>query len=154
MIAGRKVGVSALLSLADFSLWVLIESVSKMERIDETVHDIAERIVARDLFKRVPCSSEKVAEFISQPHGYARLYEVVEPYCHGKEDYYVLVDRARFKMFEEDVNRMAYFVDGERKAIPVKENDLLRQHGSHEVGTVRIFTVREAVEAARELIAH
>lgn len=152
MISGEALGPNELLALDDFSLWVLMDNVAKMDKMDVTVKDLAQRIVSRDLFKLVPCSSSKVNNFLRKKDGYKQIYEVIEPFCVGKREYYLIEDTMSFKMLSEDPSELAYFVDDTGKATPIREHHNLRQHWAQSEETVRLFTVAEAVDAVKRLI--
>ena len=152
VISGDALGPEELLSLDDFSLWVLIENIAKQSDIDDTVRDLAQRIIARDLFKVVPCESRKINDFFLNEDSYERIYNQIKKYCPGKKEFYIYVDRLRFSMFLEGNTEMTFFIDEHRDAHPIRDHDSLRDHWRAQEDIVRIYTLREAVDDVRKLI--
>ncbi len=101
MISGDVVGPQQLLSLDDYSLWILIEYVANDKNIDRTVCELAQRILSRDLFKEVPCNSDRIDEFLIEDEGRSKLYNVIQPYCTGKAECYLLVDTIEFDILNK-----------------------------------------------------
>jgi hypothetical protein len=152
MISGDVLEPHEILALDDFSLWVLMDNIAKMDKMDITAKDLAQRIVSRDLFKLVPCASKDVNDFLRKKDGYKKIHEAIEPFCVGKREYYLIEDTMSFDMFSDDVHELAYFVDDARKAKPVREHPYFRQHWKDTEQTVRLFTIGEAVDAVKKLI--
>jgi hypothetical protein len=152
MIGGKVVGQAELLSLDDYSLWVLIEHIAKAPGFDPTARDLAERIIARDLLKVVPCPSARVSEFLREKHGYDRIYKVIAEVCEGEPEFYLLVDTLKFRMLADRPGDWSYFVDAQMRAMPIREHESLRHHWRETEETIRLFTVREAVEGVASLI--
>lgn len=152
MVAGEALGPNELLSVDDYSLWILIDNVAKQRGMDPTVRDIGQRILARDLFKMVPCSHEKVNEFLRRHDSRERIYDAIQPYCPGKREYYLIEDTMKFSMLSAHEKAWGYFVDDSRKAIPIREEEPFRHFLGRTDETVRLFTLREAVEAVASLI--
>ena len=152
MISGEVLSPSELLSLDDFSLWILIQAVSDAKGMDETVHDLGQRILARDLFKIVPCSNEKVREFLLRPDGRDRLYHAIQPYCPGIAEYYLCVDSTNFAMLAESSSKSAYLIDDHRLATPIRDNEALQAYRGKPEESVRLFTLSEAVAAVVKAI--
>ena len=152
MISGEVLSPEELLMLDDFSLSVLIDYISKMKGIDETVKDLGNRILSRDLFKIVPSSSVRVNEFLRKENGYAKIYNAIQPFCEGKKEFYLVVDTIKFSMFSEKEKEMSYFIDENRQATPMREHVMLRNHWQKPEEYVRLFTIQEAVEAVKKLI--
>jgi HD superfamily phosphohydrolase len=152
MIGGKVVGQAELLSLDDYSLWVLIEHIAKAEGIDVTARDLAQRIIGRDLLKVVPCPSAKVSAFLREKRGYERIYNVIAQVCEGEPEYYLLVDTVKFRMLADRPGDWSYFVDGQMRATPIREHESLRLHWRDTEESIRLFTVQEAVEGVAALI--
>lgn len=152
VISGEVLEPAEILSLDDFSLWVLLENVSKMQDMDVTAKDLARRIISRDIFKLVPCTPAKVGKFLRKQDGYEQIYKAIEPFCVGKREYYLVEDTLSFDMLCTDTNQIGYFVDDAFLATPIRESPHLRHHWKETEETVRLFTVAEAVDSVRKLI--
>jgi HD superfamily phosphohydrolase len=155
VIEGKPLTPPEILGLDDYSLWVLIQQLSDMKAYDATVADLARRIVARDLFKVVPCSESRLKEFLEQDGAHSALYDAVSPFSPGRKESYVYVDYANFRMFCEQPKEYAYFIDlkrDDRPATPIREHPLLRLQWEEPKRTVRLFAPREAVDAVLRLI--
>jgi HD superfamily phosphohydrolase len=152
MISGDVLSQAELLSLDDFALWILIQAVSEAKGMDETVHDLGQRILARDLFKIVPCSNEKVREFLLRPDGRDRLCSAIQPFCPGKAEYYLCVDSTTFAMLAERSGKFAYLVDDNRLATPIRDHEALQAYRGRPEEGVRLFTLSEAVAAVVKAI--
>jgi uncharacterized protein len=155
VISGEALSQHELLGLDDFSLSVLIDTVTKAKDADITLCDLGKRILARDLFKLIPCDRERVAEFVSRPDGYSRIYEAIKPYCAGKPEYYLVRDDVPFDMFCRKRDEVGYLVecssDGNRRATPLAQHPDLRSYASSS-RFIRLFTLSEAVDEVRHLI--
>ncbi|MBI4822790.1 MAG: hypothetical protein HY805_00955 [Nitrospirae bacterium] len=152
VISGDALQPMELLSLDDYSLWILIDYVARMNNIDETVQDLARRILARDLFKIVPCKSKKVNDFLRKKDALEEIYKKVQPFCRGLKDYYFYIDTLKFSMFSDKSEEFAYFIDDQQNATSVREHESLRVHWHTHEDLVRVYTVHEAVDAVKELI--
>jgi len=154
ILAGEVLEPSALLSLDDYSLWVLADMVKANP--DPTAADLARRILERDLFKMVQVPSEKICEFFMRRDAHDRMCTLIKPFCPGLSDYYYFVDRLGFRMLSDREENYAYFVDtdapGTDSAQPIREHSSIRGYWDEARTSVRLFTVREAVDAAREAI--
>jgi uncharacterized protein len=148
---GEALDQQQILSLDDFSLSVLIDLLTNDGSADPTVRDLGQRILGRDLFKIVPANSQTVAEFISQPEGFEKIYAAIKPFCRGNPRYYLVIDRTSFSMFSKSKMGLSYLVDENGLATPIKEHPKLKQHDK-ESTAVRLFTVSEAVDAVRKLL--
>ena len=154
MVAGETVGPEDLLSVDDFSLWVLIDYASRLPKMDITVRDLGQRILGRDLFKLVPCESRKVNEFLRKPGSHESLRDAVEPFWAGKKEYYLIVDTASVSMFSDSPKHTCYFVNDKRVATPAKGHEHFTHHSLERNEIVRVFTVREAVDSVASLIGN
>lgn len=151
IISGETLEVRELLSLDDFALWVLIENVARNSESDPTAQDLAKRILARDLFKLVPCASEKVSDFILNKTE-APIHEVIRKFCPGDPSNYLIVDHMNFKMLSENETQMSYFIDNDRRASFVRDHESLRHDWKKAESSIRLFTIREAVDSVKKLI--
>jgi hypothetical protein len=151
VVGGRAIGPRELLALDDFSLFVLIDAFAHSVSADVTTKDLAARIVARDLFKVVPLPRDAVSEFLRQPNSYQRLYEVIEPFCPGESEYYLVADFAKFSTLSLEPESRVYIIDN-FKATSANEHDTLQAYRGASDENVRLFTVREAVPAVVGLI--
>ena len=89
VVSGEPLTFDELLALDDYYLWSLLDSITKMNQIDLTLKDLGQRIITRNLFKIVPCSSKKANVFLRRPDGREKIYEVLKPYCpQGNEQFY------------------------------------------------------------------
>ena len=152
MIGGQAVGPAELLSLDDYSLWVLIENIAKTPGIDVTARDLAQRIVARKLLKLVPAPSGRVNEFLREKQGYERIYSIIRDVCDGEPEFYLHVDTLKFRMLAGRQGDWSYFVDRHMTATPIREHDSLRHHWQDPEERIRLFTVPEAAEDVARLI--
>lgn len=152
MIEGHTVPPHELLSLDDFSLSVLIDSVSRLDGIDATVRDLGRRIIERDLFKVVPVSPRKVRDFLMTPSAFERLYAIVRRYAPGEARYYLYVDRYSFEMLGGTERSCSFFVDDCMTATPIRDHEALRQYWTEPEESIRLFSVREAIRDLAELI--
>ena len=151
-VRGDAVGPEDLLALDDFSLTVLIDSVANSPSMDPTARDLANRIVARDLFKAVPLPSDTVNAYLRQPHSYARLYDAIKPYCPGESEYYLVVDTVKFCMLSDDPKNRVYIIGQDHKAKSANDHELLQSYRGVSKDAVRLFTPREAIPAVTRLI--
>lgn len=155
VVEGKPLRPDEILGLDDYSLWALIQQLSSMGAEDATVADLARRIIERDLFKLVPCAQDRLYEFLQKQDAHQRLHDAVSPFCVGKREYYVHIDNASFRMFCENQNEDAYFVDCDstaREATPIRDHPQLRAHWQETQRTVRLFAPREAVSGLLRMI--
>jgi HD superfamily phosphohydrolase len=152
IISGEVVHPKELLALDDFSLWVLIDNVANAQHMDPTAQDLARRILERDLLKLVPCPPRKVNEFLRRQEGYDRIYDVIARFCPGPPEFYLLVDVSPFTMLADRMEERAYFVDEDRFATPIRDHEGIRPLWRESEESVRLFTVREAVDSVTALL--
>jgi len=153
IISGEPLKFEELLSLDDYYFWSLVDAVTKMENIDLALKDLGQRIISRNLFKVVPCSSEKINDFLRRPDGRNRIQEVIKPYCpQGSEQFYLVVDEKKFQMFTNNDHEFGFIVDSERKARPIKDHESFGQMRQLYADEVRLFTLTEAVHDVYNLI--
>lgn len=157
VIEGKPIGPDEILGLDDHVLWMLIHELTTVASKDVTLANLAQRIIARDLFKLVPCKGEEINEFMLKQGSHEMLKEAVSPYCAGEGSCFFFIDRAKFQMLREEEPERVYFVDldgKERKATPIGEHHEFRtNYWKSETAHVRLFAPREAVEAIRKLVA-
>lgn len=141
-----------ILRLDDFSLFVLIDTIASATAVDATASDLARRLLARDLFKQVHCSTRKIEDFLSQKDGYQILSDVIKPFCRGNPDYYYLVDKGSFRMLHSNKGGLSYLINADRSAVPLKDHDSFKVHHDQVSRFTRLFTLAEAVEAVEKCI--
>ncbi|MEK7406043.1 MAG: hypothetical protein AAB225_13130, partial [Acidobacteriota bacterium] len=152
MISGEVPDQAGLLALDDFSIWMLIELAVNTTGMDETVRDLGQRILSRDLFKIVPCPPDKIEAFLRRTDGRERIYSAIQKFCPGKAQFYLCEDTTRFSMLSEREREMTYLVDEERRATPIRDDEMLRGYWQKRPDEVRLFTLRGAVEAVQKTI--
>lgn len=155
VIGGEPLTPDEVLGLDDYSLWVLIQKVANMSRVDATMADLAQKIIARDLFKQVPCDPGRLENFLSRPDSHERLKDAVSPYSVGDSEYYVHLDRATFRMFCDAPKEQAYFIDADgeaRSATKIVEHEQLWAHRGNPHTSVRLYAPREAVGVILEMV--
>lgn len=161
VLGGDCLTPEEVMGLDDYALWVLIRHVATASAGDRTLVDLAKRICARDLFKQIPVSDDRIKTFIFGEDGRETICDAVAKHVPGGDPhYYVLVDRVEFKTFEEDSESTAYFVDPPKAgqselgdAIPVWDHPRLRHLHSEPYELVRIFVPREAVRDVTRIVA-
>jgi HD superfamily phosphohydrolase len=152
MIAGNCLTPEELLSLDDYSLWVLMNNVANDSDFDVTARDLAKRILGRNLFKYIPCDSRKLNDMLRRDDGYLKIYEAIEPFCLGKRESYLVVDTISFSMLSESEGNFSYFINGKRDAAPIKDHAVCHHYWNAKDECVRLFTLEEAVEAVKKVI--
>lgn len=155
VLRGEGLRPSEVVALDDYTLWALIQLIAGSTDGDPTATDLARRIIARDLFKRVPCQQERLDAFVIRDDAYRRLRDEVQPYCEGDAAYYVYIDNPGFKMLSDDEQQQAYFVDIEssgRVATPIRDHESIRRHWHIAERFPRLFVPREAVDPVCSLI--
>lgn len=155
ILRGQALEPDQILSLDDYALWVLADTVRTNSQ-DPTACDLARRLLERDLFKVVPVERSKLEEFLMQKDAHERIAAAVNPFCPGIADFYYFVDHSSFRMLSEDEGDYGYFVDCDGgttgPATPIREHPSIRAYWGEKRRSVRIFTVREAVQAVRSAI--
>lgn len=117
--------------------------------------DLARRIIARDLFKQVPCTQDKLSDFLAKGDSHQRLYEAVGPFCPGQREFYVHVDHTAFQMLSDESRASAFFIDldsDRREATLIRDYDELRVHPAKPQRIIRLFVPREAVESVKRIV--
>jgi uncharacterized protein len=152
IIGGSVLSPEELLALDDFSLSVLIDNISREARKDAIAADLARRILSRDLFKWVPVSSQKIAEFLEREGARAELQEAIKPFCPGDSEYYLIEDKAKFRMMASTQDEKVYLIDGNGVASPAHDHESLRAYRYIEAETRRIYTIREARDEVKKFI--
>jgi hypothetical protein len=156
VIEGKPISVSDALGLDDYLLWVLIQELAEISARDSTLSDLATRIIARDLFKSVPCDYQVLDRFLRVPENHDRLKEAVSPYSAGMSSYYYFTDDVTFEMLATSANERAYFVDldsSDRLASPITDHREIKTLQEEKRTYCRLYCVREAVEAISDLIS-
>jgi hypothetical protein len=152
LISKKTVSVDQLLVLDDFSLSVLIDHFSRESKLDETLADLAKRIMSRDLFKIVPVRPERISEFLHREDAYSRLYERIEKYAPGKAESYLVVDKWKFQMLGHSERGYSYLINESREAIALKDHPFFREMYEEGSEIVRLFTLKEAVDEVADVI--
>jgi HD superfamily phosphohydrolase len=152
LLSGEPIDQRELLSLDDFSLFVIIERASTVGGVDPTIRDLGARILSRDLFKIVPVENEKLNRFLKQPDAYPRMHGAIQPFCQGDPRYYVHVDQCEFQMFCNKPSERGYFIDENRVPTLMRESEELSMHSDTRRELIRVFTLSEAVDALRHAI--
>jgi len=155
VLRGKGLHPSEVLALDDYTLWTLMQLIAASTSGDPTATDLARRIVARDLFKQVPCLQARLDAFVIRDDAYERLRKEVQPYCQGDASYYIYIDNADFEMLSNDEQQQAYFVDIEssgRVATPIQEHGSIRRHWLGPERFLRLFVPRQAVESVCKLV--
>jgi hypothetical protein len=153
MISGEVLNQAELLPLDDTSVWTLIESAVNTAGMDDTIRDLGQRILSRDLFKIVPCPPEKINALLRRPDGRDRIYSAIQKFCPGKAEFYLCEDTTRFSMLSEREDEMTYLVDENRQATPIRDDETLRTYWQRRPEeSLRLFTLHEAVEAVQKTI--
>src|ERR1051325_2169957 len=153
IIHGDALGQRDLLRLDDFALSVLVESVTQSAVRDVTVRDLAKRISARDLFKNVRVSSDRLNKSFRTPHALERLYEAIKPYVPGDPEYYLVLDETEFQMMADARSQKACLIRGDNSAYYATEHPSFEALRMVKFENVRIFTVREAIEDVEKAIS-
>jgi len=151
LLSGEALGQRELLHLDDFSLSVLIESAATAPGADETVRDLGQRILSRDLFKLVPADPRRVGEFLRRQDAYPRLHAAIQPFCRGRAEYYLVVDETKLRMLSDEPEQMVYVIDEGRHATPIKDHEMFREYWKPQEG-LRVFTLADAVGAVKALV--
>jgi HD superfamily phosphohydrolase len=152
VISGGFLCPHEVLALDDYSLWVLIENITRIEKADSTVVDLGKRILERDFFKIVPCNQDEIAEFLQEDGAYDKLREAIKPFCPGDEEFYYVKDDTEFNVFCDEENEFGYFVNSENKATPFCQHPELRDLSHDKKKGIRLYTLREAVDSVFSII--
>jgi HD superfamily phosphohydrolase len=152
---GEAIGPREILGLDDYSLWVMIDEISKLDKFDKTLADLARRIVSRDLFKLVPCDGLKLKSRLSKDgHFRDALYDEIRPFCAGESEFYMHVDDVDFRMLTKG-DDSAYFInlsDIERRATPIHDHPKFSHYLNEADYETRLFVPREAIDAVTRFI--
>jgi hypothetical protein len=152
MIAGHPLGPSELLSLDDFSLAVLVESIATSDVRDETVKDLAKRIQSRDLFKQVPVSSDRLNRFLRTDQAHEGLVEAIKPFCSGDPTFYYRIDETQFRMMSPTDAERVCLVAADGTAQYASDHPAFETYRSAHSEELRLFTIHEAVVAAKACV--
>jgi len=152
IIRGSAIEPAEILKLDDFAIWVLIDSISQSSIKDETVRDLADRIRARDLFKKVPVSTEQINRFNRNEGAKEKLYEVIKPYCRGDSKYYIIEDVVEFKMLHKEPSKKVCLINPHGEVEYCDSHPTFDIYRNKDVEDLRIYTIREAVDAVAKFI--
>jgi uncharacterized protein len=148
LLSGEALGCRELLRLDDFSLSVLIETAATATDADETVRDLGQRILSRDLFKIVPINPRRTEEYLRKPDAYPRLYVAIQPFCRGRAEYYVVVDETKMEMLSDQPVEMAYFVDEDHRASPIRDHEMFREHRRRRTRSAYLRSLRPSLRSS------
>jgi HD superfamily phosphohydrolase len=155
VIMGEPVGPADILRLDDYGLWVLIHELVS-NKVDKTLGDLAQRIVARDLFKAVSCSSAAIETFFGEAENEDRLRQTVGEFITGDPAFYYSHTMKKIKMLnDEPPEARAYFIDVEnssRPAKPASEHFDLAVHWRRQEAKHWLFVPEEARDAVTKLV--
>lgn len=161
-LAGEPLEPQELLCLDDFGLWHLIDCVASVSgrRFDHTSWDLANRILKRDLFKMIPVKSRQLERFLRNLDADAQLRSAVEEgSATGDPSFYAFADEASKRLLNPPGSGHSFLIDlahPDRKATPLARCHELRHLGGEgdeaEVTVVRLFAVRDAVEAVHRAV--
>lgn len=151
MISGLAVEPKDVLSLDDFAIWSLINEVTDASA-DSVLSDLGSRILTRNLFKMIPCTPDRVREFMQNGDWHERLLAAIRPFCPGEPKYYLAVDYTSVSFFSSNHDEDSFLIDENRLAIPMCEHEDLRGYAGKANKMSRLFTLREAVSAVKNII--
>jgi HD superfamily phosphohydrolase len=155
IVGGEPLEPSEIVRLDDFGLMVLVESVTQLGRTDKTAQDLARRLSARELFKMVRVDTKKLSDFLQTDNARSRLYEVIRPYCGGRDpEFYLVEDRTRFDMMASYAPKRVFLVRSTGDAIAAWDHEAFAHYRSQEIETVRLFTIEEARLDVENYITH
>jgi HD superfamily phosphohydrolase len=152
IIHGDALAQRDLLRLDDFTLSVLVESVAQSGVRDPIVRDLARRISARDLFKTVRVTSERLNKYFRTAHALERLHEAIKPYVPGEPEYFLVLDETEFQMMASVPAQKVCLIHGDNRARYATEHPSFEALRNVTSENVRIFTVREAIDDVEAVI--
>jgi len=120
--------------------------------LDSVLSDLGKRILARDFFKIVPCEPTKTADFLQDEGAYEKLHNVIKSFCPGDKEFYLVKDDIDINIFSDIQKEIGYFVDENNVATPFRDLPELRSLSFKNNKVVRLFTIREAIDAVCKLI--
>jgi uncharacterized protein len=131
-ISGEALAKEEVLELDDDSLWVFIRRLSE-EAKDDAVQKLASRVLARDLFKPVIFSPQRLTELLGSAYEdtMAKVDHVIEGLGYTPAESFRLVDEASFSFFHTKEGEESWFVDTkdqDRKAQQVSTHEALIHH--------------------------
>lgn len=153
-LAGMPLPLDQLLMLDDFGLWTFIEYIARLDpdAFDSTACDLAKRISTRDLFKAVPVTNQEATKyFLTDGDPMARLVEAVSKVAPNNPECYVFKDVAAVQVLSTPP-KSGFLIDNDRLATPITYCEEMSgiEHGGDQ--TVRIFTVRGALESVTQIV--
>jgi HD superfamily phosphohydrolase len=151
ILRGDALAPWELLELDDSVLWAFVGDMARLEGADPVARNLANRLLSRDLLKLVPVASKRLEEHIER-FGHERIKREVAKYVGGDPGYFVHLDRAEFAWFMEEPHKESFFVNDEGTASPIRHDPQIEHFPQHGGSTVRLFTVREAVEDVRRVV--
>ncbi len=152
-IAGEALNPREILSIDDYTLWLLMSSIAANPQSDETARDLAERITKRNLLKAVPLKDETISKYFSRnDEGMRELYEVIKKYCPGESKYYIVRDNDKIETIGEQDEHRSYFINDLHEAEQINEHKRLRYLIDAGVEYDRLYTLDEAKDAVKNHI--
>jgi uncharacterized protein len=153
IINGEPLAPHDLLALDDSTIHLVVDAILRSDVKDDTVRDLARRIAERDLFKIVPVAEEALQNFTNDPDWKSKLCEAIKPYTRGESEYYFHLDSRRFQMMSTRPGEKLYLVNSDRTAEPASDNRAFQAYRDYQARTISLFTLREAVNDVRKLVA-
>lgn len=156
IVNGSTLDPAQVLSIDDQTLWGLAGHAARSSFTDRTGQDLAQRLLGRNLFKQVPCSSQSIKRFRMEHDG-AALEDAIKKHCPGEPQYYYLYEEARCRLLSRTPPDCAYFIDGGHRATPIAEHDVMKSHLAGELpdesAPMRLFCIPEAVQTVADLVS-
>jgi HD superfamily phosphohydrolase len=153
LLKGEVLSPNEFLSLDDFSVFVLIDKVANGLFKDAVATDLAKRILTRTLFKQVPISSTELQDFFrEQEDAYPRIDAAIRPFVISDPKYYRIIDTAKLETLSSKSEDAFMLVDKQARASFGFDHPVFRRYRNDKEESVRLFVVREAVEAVTKVI--
>ncbi len=154
IINDESVAPHEILALDDYGLWVLVHELVS-NTVDKTLADLAQRVVARDLFKTVSCSSGAIEAFFNDANSHERLQKIISEFVTGDPAFYYNHTTKKIKMLNDAAGARAYFIDVEdstRPAKPASEHFDFSIHWRKDEVKHWLFVPEEARDAVTKLV--
>jgi len=155
IVSGATLDPSQVLSIDDQTFWGLAGHAAQPGFSDRTGQDLAQRLLARNLFKQVPCSSHALKRFRME-HDVSVLEDAIKKHCPGEPKFYYLYEEAFCQLVSKAPSQFAYFVDADHVATPIAEHDVMKPHllgePDEDSAPMRLFCIPEAIKTVVELV--
>ena len=153
LLKGEVLTPEEFLGLDDFSVFVLIDKVANGLFKDAVATDLAKRIQSRTLFKQVPIESDHLQTFFREKEdAYPRIDAAIRPFVISDPKYYRLIDTAKLETLSGKSKDAFMLVDKQAKATFGSDHTVFQRYRSDKGESVRLFVIREAVEAVTKVI--